>query len=250
MTKLPVLISYAYLRDKTDDVVRSLLARSDVEILLDCGAFTAANTGQDDIDLGDYMRWIDKWRAHLFGYIALDKVGDPVTTERNLRTMLANGFEPIPVHVLGDDERRMDELFDLTYWVALGGLRRPGRAHAPLSYVKSKMAWAKGRNVHWLGYTRAVDRDMEAVQRRLLEHHARRKVGTVRDPSRQRAVGDLLHTRQDDQARVRENCDRHRAGHRDAQEARSVGLRRRSRDAGRELEGHKERRQHPRRARA
>jgi|SRR6267378_1190540 len=42
----------------------------------------------------------------------------------------------------------------MSEWVAFGGLRRPRRGPAPASYVKQKMAWARGRQVHWLGYTR------------------------------------------------------------------------------------------------
>lgn len=154
-TKLPVLISYAYLRDKKDDEVAALLTRPDVEILLDCGAFTIANTGKEEIKLDAYCAWIERWRENLFGYIALDRLGDPVQTDVNLKVMLDRGLKPIPVHVLGDDQARMDELFTYSNLVALGGLKRPHRASAPLSYVKAKMAWAAGRNVHWLGYTRA-----------------------------------------------------------------------------------------------
>jgi len=76
-------------------------------------------------------------------------------TQLNMRVMLDAGLSPVPVHVLGDNEQRMDELFEISDWVALGGLRRPHRGPAPLSYVKAKMKWAKGRSVHWLGYTRA-----------------------------------------------------------------------------------------------
>jgi hypothetical protein len=50
----------------------------------------------------------------------------------------------------------MDELFQAADWVALAGLRRPHRGPAPKSYVATKMKWAKGRHVHWLGYTRAA----------------------------------------------------------------------------------------------
>jgi hypothetical protein len=67
--------------------------------------------------------------------------------------MMAAGLVPIPVHVFGDDEARMNQLFSYSSWVALGGLRRPHRGAAPDTYVKLKMKWAAGRNVHWLGYT-------------------------------------------------------------------------------------------------
>jgi hypothetical protein len=149
--KLTVLSSYAYLRDEPAAVER-LFSSPGVETLLDCGAFTAKNAGAE-IDLGDYIDFVTRHRGRLFGYIALDKIQDPKQTEINLRAMLAEGLEPIPVHVLGDDGRRMDELFELSRWVALGGLRRPQRGPAPYPYVKQKMAWARGRDVHWLGFT-------------------------------------------------------------------------------------------------
>ncbi|MEO6390815.1 MAG: hypothetical protein ABIP75_03125 [Pyrinomonadaceae bacterium] len=148
---LPLLSSYAYLRE--EPAARELaMSRPDVELLLDCGAFTALNAGKE-IALKDYIAFLHEHKANLFGYIALDKLQDPVTTELNLKIMLSEGLKPIPVHVLGDTERRMDELFEYSDWVAFGGLRRPHRGPAPTSYVKQKMTWAKGRKAHWLGYT-------------------------------------------------------------------------------------------------
>ena len=149
--KFPVLLSYAFARQKPEDF--ALFANNPhVEVLLDSGAFTALNSGEE-IHLKDYMAFLEMWRDKLFGYLALDVLGDPVGTDVNLRVMRNAGFKPIPVHVRGDDEARMDELFEWSDWVALGGLRRPHTGWGPKEYVKQKMIWAKGRNVHWLGYT-------------------------------------------------------------------------------------------------
>jgi len=150
--KLAVLGSYAYLRKLPAEDLHSIITHPRVELLVDSGAFTAFNAGQT-IELNEYMEFLRKWATDVFGYLALDKVQDPAATEVNLRIMLSEGFKPIPVHVLGDDEQRMDELFSMSSWVACAGLRRPHRGAAPPEYVKQKMAWAKGRNVHWLGYT-------------------------------------------------------------------------------------------------
>jgi 6-pyruvoyltetrahydropterin/6-carboxytetrahydropterin synthase len=150
--KLPLLISYAYLRSERPENIERLLTHPFIELLLDSGAFTALNAGVE-IKLDEYIQFCLKWKENLFGYMALDKLQDPATTTRNLHTMLEAGLKPIPVHVLGDDERRMDELFELSDWVALGGFRRPHRGPAPYTYIKKKMAWAKGRKVHWLGFT-------------------------------------------------------------------------------------------------
>jgi len=153
--KFPILMSFAMVREKAVSRLygfKELVSDPQVEVLLDSGAFTALNAGHE-VKLVDYMRFVEKWHDRLFGYLALDVLGDPAATDRNLQEMLRAGFKPIPVHVRGDSGQRMDELFQLSDWVALGGLRRPHAGWAPLSYVKQKMQWAAGRNVHWLGYT-------------------------------------------------------------------------------------------------
>lgn len=151
--KFPILVSYAYARMAGCCVGFEKLAEMDeVEILLDSGAFTALNAGHE-IDLKDYIAFLRRWQSRLFGYLALDVIGNPAATDRNLQIMLDAGLRPIPVHVRGDGQERMDELFGMSDWVACGGLRRPHAGHSSKSYVKQKMIWARGRNVHWLGYT-------------------------------------------------------------------------------------------------
>ena len=153
--RFPLLVSYAYLRkatEKTQDYILNHAKADGFEVLLDCGAFSAANAGHE-ITLDEYMGFLHKHKDSFFAYIALDKLKDPVQTEINLKEMYAAGLDPCPVHTLGDDEKRMDELFELSDLVFLGGLRRPGRGAAPKPYVAQKMAWAKGRHAHWLGYT-------------------------------------------------------------------------------------------------
>ena len=150
--KFPVLVSYAYARNATDEF--EILANdSNIELLLDSGAFTAKNSGET-IELDDYCHFLDEWGSKIFRYLALDVVGDPKATDANLKDMLRAGYKPAPVHVLGDDQRRMDELFSYSNYVALAGLRRPHKGGAPKEYVAAKMKWAAGRDVHWLGYVR------------------------------------------------------------------------------------------------
>jgi hypothetical protein len=150
--KFPVLISYAYARNDLTQF-REIIERPHVELLLDCGAFTAKNAGET-INLEDYCRFLDEWGDKIFRYLALDVVGDPKATDANLKEMLRAGYKPVPVHVLGDDQRRMDELFEMSDYVACAGLRRPHKGGAPKEYVAAKMKWAAGRDVHWLGYVR------------------------------------------------------------------------------------------------
>lgn len=152
---MPILVSYAYLKSAPTEVVDWLYGASeagDIELLLDSGAFTATNAGAT-ISITDYISFLKANKGRFFGYIQLDVIGDPAQSSVNLQRMLDAGLSPLPVHVRGDDEQRMDELFELSEWVALGGFRRPGRGPAPKPYIKEKMKWAKGRRVHWLGYT-------------------------------------------------------------------------------------------------
>ena len=148
IAKIPLLTSYAYLRDYDDNHVGEMLSDPRTEILLDSGAFTAFNSGKE-ILLSDYMDFVGRWGHKLFGYMALDKLQDPVQTDKNLEIMLKAGLTPIPIHVYGDSKERMDWLFEQSRWVACGGLRRPHRGAAPDEYVKVKMKWASGRDVHW-----------------------------------------------------------------------------------------------------
>lgn len=152
--KFPILISYAMAREKSKVPHWDRWANDDsIDILVDCGAFTAKNLGVE-IKLEDYCGFLDANHQGIFRYLALDKVGDPGQTEVNLREMLRTGYKPTPVHVLGDDKRRMDELFEMSDYVACAGLRRPHKGQCPREYVRAKMKWADGRAVHWLGYTK------------------------------------------------------------------------------------------------
>lgn len=150
--KFPLLISYEYLRKKSDDEIAYIVNNPNIELLLDSGAFSALNAGSE-IKLDEYMKFLQQWKHKLFGYFALDKLGDPIQTETNLKIMLSEGLKPLPIHVRGDTGERMDELFGVSEWIGLGGFRRPHRGPAPKNYVMQKMLWAKGRKVHWLGYT-------------------------------------------------------------------------------------------------
>jgi len=151
--KSPLLASYAVIRKWNTVALDRLLQDDRVEVLIDSGAFSAKNSGAE-INLSEYMKFINDHKDRLFGYIALDVIGNPVETEINLKTMLDAGLKPLPVHTLTEDQERMDYLFTLSDWVALGGFRRPGKGSAPEHYIAMKMKWAAGRNVHWLGYTR------------------------------------------------------------------------------------------------
>jgi hypothetical protein len=135
-----------------EDIAERIFSDPRIDVILDSGAFTAKNAGFS-IELSEYMEFLQRWGSKTFGYVALDVLQDPVATDRNLQVMLDAGLTPFPVHVFGDEQERMDQLFEWSpRLVFLGGLRRPHRGSAPVTYVKKKMEWANGRPVHWLGY--------------------------------------------------------------------------------------------------
>jgi len=154
----PILISYHYLRGWSNEHKSYILSgkakRDGFEIMLDSGAFSAKNCGAE-IKLAEYMDFLQEHGRHFEGgYVALDVLGEPKQTSVNLNTMFGEGLTPMPVHVWGDDDKKMDELFELSEKVCLGGFKRPNRGSAPKEYVVQKMRWAKGRDVHWLGHCR------------------------------------------------------------------------------------------------
>ena len=153
--RFPLLVSYAYLRQLKPETFHWCIHEAKKEgfdVLLDCGAFSAANAGHE-ITLKEYVDFLQEHGDAFFAYLALDKLKDPVQTKKNLDIMYKVGLDPCPVHVLGDTEKTMDELFERASLVFLGGFRRPGRGPARKDYIMKKMQWAKGRDVHWLGYT-------------------------------------------------------------------------------------------------
>jgi len=151
--KVPLLVSYHYIKDWPEERIKYVLENPHLEVLIDSGAFSALNAGVE-VDIEEYMAWVKRWENHLFGYMLLDKLGDPKTSAENYEVMLRNGLHPIPIHVRGDGEQRMDELFERSAYVACGGFRRPKVGWSSEGYVELKMQWAKGRPVHWLGYTK------------------------------------------------------------------------------------------------
>lgn len=152
--KFPLLISYHYLRQWKHEEIDYFIKHPHTELLLDSGAFTSLNTGTE-IHLSEYMDFLKTYKDDLFGYFALDKLGDDKVTKGNLQLMIQNGLKPLPIHVRGMNGDDMNELYKYSDYIGLGGFRRPQRGPAKKNYVKQKMTWAKGRNVHWLGYTNA-----------------------------------------------------------------------------------------------
>lgn len=157
MGRQPILISYHYMRKVPEEVQAKIITNENIELFLDCGAFSAANLGEP-INLDDYIAWVNNWKEHLFAYAALDVIGSAEGSARNLKRMHKAGLEPVPVHIFGDDEEKMKELVAVAPrgWVAFGGLMRVPGGPCPASYVKAKVDWCRnaGGRGHWFGYAK------------------------------------------------------------------------------------------------
>jgi len=164
-TGFPLLYSYYYTRKgqvlpggERVDPVEYTASRmgSRVNLILDSGAFSAFRIGKP-IDLDEYMEYCWKYKDQLWGYVSLDVLSEPEKTLKNYRTMLKQGLNPIPVHPKGAPKKHMDEYFESSPLVMLGGIVQNVRvqgakASSPaLRTVARKMNWADGRPVHWLG---------------------------------------------------------------------------------------------------
>lgn len=145
---LPVLVAYPYMKA---NMARRFAAMGDtVEVLIDCGAFTAWKAGKS-VSLDEYCSFLDGLPFKPWRYFALDVIGDPEATARNLEIMRARGYDPMPIVTRGETLDEMDRLFGLTDCLGLGGVS--GADKASYAWVRHMMNHADSRKTHILGFT-------------------------------------------------------------------------------------------------
>ena len=144
--RLNVLVALPYMLTST----RELLAQHGhrLRLVIDSGAFTAWRSGEP-ITLDQYCRFIDTLPCRPWRYFTLDVIGDPAGTDRNYRELLKRGYNPVPIFTRGEDPSKLDELYETSDVVAIGGLVGTKGARG---FVNGIMTHAKGRKVHWLGF--------------------------------------------------------------------------------------------------
>lgn len=151
--RLPVLVSYAYLRKMKDADIERLLTCKDFHIMLDSGAYTAFSSGKP-IDVKDYIAFLKEWKAPLAHYVALDVIGEPEPTRKNFYAMLEAGLEPMPVFVTGEKKPWLDELYKHADVVAIPASKPVAVSLAVRKkFLSVRLKWAAGRKVHWFGFT-------------------------------------------------------------------------------------------------
>ena len=141
-----ILVAYPYY---TKQLQEYLIGKTDINLLLDSGAFTVWKAGQT-INVDEYCKFIESLPTKPWRYFALDVVGNPIETLKNYKIMLKRGFKPIPIFTRGEDISVLEEYYSTSDLVGVGGLVGTKKNKA---FVNALMKRIKGRKVHWLGFT-------------------------------------------------------------------------------------------------
>lgn len=145
--RLNLLVAYPYLNPQ---ILERIEANADhIRFVLDSGAFTAWKAGKT-ITLNQYCDFLDKLPIKPWRYFALDVVGDPKATMSNYRAMLKRGYKPVPVFTRGEEIEVLEEYYETSDVVGIGGLVGTERNRG---FVKGIMERVGRRRVHWLGFT-------------------------------------------------------------------------------------------------
>ena len=147
MTPLNILIAYPYCSARYLSIVDSL--GSSIRFVLDSGAFTSWKLGKE-IRLDDYCKFIETLPVKPWRYFTLDVIGDPEATMKNYQTMLRRGFNPVPIFTRGEDPSVLDDYYETSDVVGVGGLVG---TEGNRGFVKGIMDKIGERRVHWLGFT-------------------------------------------------------------------------------------------------
>lgn len=88
---------------------------------LDSGAFSAM-TKKVTIDLDEYCDFIKKTEKCWKVYAALDVIGDPIATRKNVEYMESKGLKPLPTFHYGSPIEELERMLKKYSYIALGGL--------------------------------------------------------------------------------------------------------------------------------
>ena len=115
-----VLCSYWYFKNRPLSTFCEQLGYRP-EIMLDSGAFTAFTQGKN-VNLLDYMDYINKNSEYVTRYIALDVIGDSRLTLSLYTVMREQGLRPVPVFHYGEPLDLLERYISMgADFVALGG---------------------------------------------------------------------------------------------------------------------------------
>ncbi len=111
------LLSYHYL-DKNDKVEENLAFES---VLIDSGGFSAHTQGVQ-IDIDNYIEFLQTYASSIEIYANLDSIGDAVKSFDNFKYMKSKGMSPLPVFHQGEDYSYLEHYLKTEPYIALGGM--------------------------------------------------------------------------------------------------------------------------------
>lgn len=150
-----ILLSFHYYRDTDLDALIGKFA-TPPRVFADSGAFSAMSVGAD-VQLHEYVAWLNRWQ-HLFTtYVNLDVIGDPVATWENQQRMEDQGLHPVPVFHGGSPWEFLERYLERGYpYIALGGMVGTAGVPALLRHATRcfRMAEGTGAVFHGFGMTK------------------------------------------------------------------------------------------------
>ena len=122
-----------------------------LRFLLDSGAFTAFTLGKV-ITLDEYCKFVETLPFKPWRYFMLDVIGDEEKTNDNYKIMLDRGLMPVPIYTDGADRNVIDNFFDHSDCIGVGGLVGASK-NKIIHSLNETLKKCNGRKAHLLGYT-------------------------------------------------------------------------------------------------
>ena len=140
---------------KKGSLVRLAEENPDWNILLDSGAFSNFQKGEDVISLDWFRGFLLEHGDRFWRYFNLDSIGDHEESMKRFQSLREDGLDPIPVFQRGGSAGQLNELLDENELVGIGGIAGTMRNTGDRAYLRQVMRVAGDRRsrVHLLGVT-------------------------------------------------------------------------------------------------
>jgi len=150
MERIPVLMSYAYIKEDVIELLADPEVHKYFDILIDSGAYTTFKSGKS-IDIDKYINFIDNLPFPVTGYFTLDSIGNPELTRKNYDLIRREGLDPIPVFTRRDKPKDFEYYYETAGYVGIGGIAgtQGCRDHLINLYESGLLT---NKKVHWLGF--------------------------------------------------------------------------------------------------
>ena len=107
---------------KKGSLVRLAEENPDWNILLDSGAFSNFQKGEDVISLDWFRGFLLEHGDRFWRYFNLDSIGDHEESMKRFQSLREDGRDPIPVFQRGGSAGQLNELLDENELVGIGGI--------------------------------------------------------------------------------------------------------------------------------